>query len=579
MKKTTGFRFNLSFKIISVFLLCIAVMVLVFIGIFSNQIRNLGNSLNSNNINSVTQLGFELIDQTYPGSWRIENNVLYKGNIKINENYALLDLIKEKTGLYATIFMNDIRVSTNVLDERGRRAVGTKASSEVVETVLKNGKFFKGAAIVVGEIFQTEYIPIKNDRNEIIGMWFAGIPTQQVNQILNNGIFLLIISSIIISIVLIILFVFFIRFILKKPIKNLSLIIQKISKNDLSYDKNSDEIKDFYKYLNKTDEIGEISNSVNSLHLNLVSMVKVIKDSSSDISGASNDLAALSEESSATSEELASGTHTIKSNAHNTSNSIESVSAGIDEMAFASQNVSKVAQELSENSEKVLDYSEKGLDKLKGIVKQIKRAEVQSKDTAEVVRTVEQKSQNIGEIVNKINGISEQTNLLALNAAIEAARAGEAGKGFAVVADEIRKLAEQSKNTTAEIENILEEIKESAHKADKATDNTVEIVDKISNEAEEVIQEFSEIIANIQSINASIENLTATSQEQSASAEEIAGSVEASVMAIKDITSKIDEMTSSIDQQADASQQVTANSEELSALANSLVDVVNKFKL
>jgi methyl-accepting chemotaxis protein len=579
VKKTTRFKFNLSFKIISVFLLCIVVMVLIFIGIFSNQIRTLGNSLNANNIDSVTQLGFELIDQTYPGSWRIENNVLYKGNIKINENYALLDLIKEKTGLYATIFMNDTRVSTNVLDERGRRAVGTKASSEVVDTVLKNGKIYKGTAIVVGERFQTEYIPLKNDKNEIIGMWFTGVPTQQVNEILNWGILLLIISSVMISVILIIIFIFFIRFILKKPIQNLSLIIQRVSKNDLSYDKNSIEIKEFYKYLKKSDEIGEISNAVNALHLSLVSMVKVIKDSSDDISAASNDLAALSEESTATNEELASGAHTINSNVHNTSNSIESVSAGIDEMAFASQNVSKVAQELSENSEKVLDYSEKGLDKLKNIVKQIKMAEIQSKDTAEVVRTVEQKSQNIGEIVNKINGISEQTNLLALNAAIEAARAGEAGKGFAVVADEIRKLAEQSKNTTADIENILEEIKESAHKADKATDNTVEIVNKISNEAGEVIEEFSEIIANIQSINASIENLTATSQEQSASAEEIAGSVEASVMAIKDITSKVEEMTYGIDQQADSSQQISANSEELSALANSLVDVVNKFKL
>lgn len=82
----------------------------------------------------------------------------------------------------------------------------------------------------------------------------------------------------------------------------------------------------------------------------------------------------------------------------------------------------------------------------------------------ESVNVLEQKSENITNIISTITGISGQTNLLALNASIEAARAGEAGKGFAVVADEIRQLSEQTKDATEEIRDLVTEIQERIEK-------------------------------------------------------------------------------------------------------------------
>ena len=74
------------------------------------------------------------------------------------------------------------------------------------------------------------------------------------------------------------------------------------------------------------------------------------------------------------------------------------------------------------------------------------------------IENLSEKSAHIGSIIDTISGIAGQTNLLALNASIEAARAGEAGKGFAVVADEIKKLSEQSTESTRKIDEILKEI-------------------------------------------------------------------------------------------------------------------------
>src|ERR671937_3125611 len=86
------------------------------------------------------------------------------------------------------------------------------------------------------------------------------------------------------------------------------------------------------------------------------------------------------------------------------------------------------------------------------------------------VQALSDQTAQIGEITNAVNDLADQSNLLALNATIEAARAGEQGKGFAVVADEVRNLAEQSKQSTAQVQELLDEV----HAATRAAVNTAQ---------------------------------------------------------------------------------------------------------
>ncbi|MFN3329169.1 MAG: methyl-accepting chemotaxis protein, partial [Fervidobacterium pennivorans] len=178
-----------------------------------------------------------------------------------------------------------------------------------------------------------------------------------------------------------------------------------------------------------------------------------------------------------------------------------------------------------------------------------------------------------------INSIAEQTNLLALNAAIEAARAGEAGRGFAVVADEIRKLAEESKQATENIANILRGIVDNSMKASDATKETVEIVNKAYNESDLVKSQFEQILQSIVRMSQMTENLAASAQEQSAAAEEMSSAMDSASKSMVSVVEQMNEVTMAIKQQADAISNVARTAENLDAVAEKLVETVRRFKI
>ena len=100
---------------------------------------------------------------------------LLVGNYQINGNFELPDKIAEVSGGTATIFLSDIRVSTNVQKPDGSRAIGTTLQGPAAEVVLKSGKSFKGEAEILGETYLTAYDPIRNSKGEIIGALFVGV--------------------------------------------------------------------------------------------------------------------------------------------------------------------------------------------------------------------------------------------------------------------------------------------------------------------------------------------------------------------------------------------------------------------
>ena len=173
-----------------------------------------------------------------------------------------------------------------------------------------------------------------------------------------------------------------------------------------------------------------------------------------------------------------------------------------------------------------------------------------------VVEKLTNTTKDIGIFVQSIEDIAEQTNMLALNAAIEAARAGEAGKGFAVVAEEVRKLADQSRQSTEEITTLMESISEESQlaiqamemmkKASKdqtiAVDSTNRAFGDIANGIESIVnktKDVNEAVSRMQTdkddVIVAIENISSVSQETAASSQQVAATTELQLKAIEEM--------------------------------------------
>jgi len=187
--------------------------------------------------------------------------VLYGGNL-INRNYKIVDKVKEtvfegqnykgKDIGTATIFQDDLRVSTNVRTQEGARAIGTRIAADVGEQVLVKGQQWIERAFVVNNWYITAYEPIKNSANKTIGILYVGILEEKFTDIEKQTILWLVIVTIIGVIVAIILS-FFLTYSITKPVRKLAIAAHKMSEGDLNQ-----RVK-----VGVKDEIGELSNAFN----------------------------------------------------------------------------------------------------------------------------------------------------------------------------------------------------------------------------------------------------------------------------------------------------------------------------
>ncbi|ENM5737689.1 methyl-accepting chemotaxis protein [Vibrio mimicus] len=182
----------------------------------------------------------------------------------------------------------------------------------------------------------------------------------------------------------------------------------------------------------------------------------------------------------------------------------------------------------------------------------------------EAMQLLAKDSEDIGSVVDVIQGISEQTNLLALNAAIEAARAGEQGRGFAVVADEVRTLASRTQESTKQILQTVQRLQQSSRDSTQMIEQGVDSASKAVEKARLAGTALSQISANVDRISNMNTQIATASEEQSAVTEEI----NKNISAISEISN----------QTAVGAQQSSEATLELASLADSMQQEVARYK-
>ncbi|MGE5397775.1 MAG: methyl-accepting chemotaxis protein, partial [Chitinophagales bacterium] len=183
-------------------------------------------------------------------------------------------------------------------------------------------------------------------------------------------------------------------------------------------------------------------------------------------------------------------------------------------------------------------------------------------DMRNAIEELQQKSEQIGNIMQVITDIASQTNLLSLNASIEAARTGEQGRGFNVVAQEVRKLAEESARSAYEIGQLVANIQTSitqvvnetraANRAvleqEKAMDESLQVIDKVSNNFKSISHDMSNvssrcqgIVGAVDEVTTAIQGISAVTQENSAGSEEMSSTAEEQSAYMQSLNGLVDE--------------------------------------
>lgn len=245
---------------------------------------------------------------------------------------------------------------------------------------------------------------------------------------------------------------------ISKPIRSVSESAEKIGELDLRQDINPSLLK-------SKGEVGQLATSLQSVTENIRRIIQQINDSASNVSAASEQLTATSEQSASASEEVAA---TIQDIADGEENQAENTEAGSEKAYQLGEIVEQeqaVVDSLNQAFKDVHRAVEEGMTVIKRLATLSDKTSKATKEVETGINRTNNSSHRISEASSVITNIAEQTNLLALNAAIEAARAGEAGKGFSVVAEEIRKLAEQSTESTASIDAIVKELQTNAERS------------------------------------------------------------------------------------------------------------------
>ena len=463
----------------------------------------------------------------------------------------LLDDLKRETGCEFTIFHGDERAYTTILQD-GKRAVGTKLSAELKETILVKGESYVGNTQILGVDHLCSYVPTKGEDGKINGLIFSGISSSDAKAQGASTVKVTCVLGGAMVFICIALLAVYIRNIVSAPLTKLTVLAQTMERGELGLNgsqsmeidiHSNNEIGFLAETFQKTilrlkGYIGEISTVLESIaqgDLTLATKQDYVGDFASIRESLDNILNKLNN----TMSQIVESSEHVSNGSEQMSIGAQALSQGAVEQASAVEELDSNICQISEEVGKTAENAVQASQKVEAVGAQLMESNQKMQEMIEAMEAIDARSNEIGKIIKTIENISSQTNILALNAAVEAARAGEVGKGFAVVAEEVRELAgrsaEASKSTAELIERSIEAVKQGTRIASETAEQLVivvsganEVVETTNLIAEaargqadavfEIREQINQISNVVQTNSATAEESAATSQQLSSQA-------------------------------------------------------------
>lgn len=327
------------------------------------------------------------------------------------------------------------------------------------------------------------------------------------------------------------------------------------------------------------DEIGEMSNALNEMRLNLAGLVSGIKDNSLQVLGSAKELNAAMEETTLSGAEISKVAEEMTAGAADLA---ESSQTGLDKMSMLAERINSLYNNLEKiqgDVGSIQDASIQGNQSQRELTEQVNNNGEVITRLKEKIDILEGKLAAIGGMTSVIKAIADQTNLLAVNARIESARAGEQGRGFGVVAEEMGKLAEQTAESIGSIENITKEVEEAFASTLTLMEKGVITVNRTTEASKEAGSAFFRIETAIQDTQKQLKLITEDVNEVHSRKDEAVLLIGNISSVAQQSSAATEEITSSLECQNEGLNGIAHSTKELHKISVSLTSLIDNFKV
>jgi methyl-accepting chemotaxis protein len=344
--------------------------------------------------------------------------------------------------------------------------------------------------------------------------------------------------------------------------------------------------------LDRGDELGMLSDAIDSMSEKLQGIFKGLRQSSDTIASEAEQLSSIGGQIANAAKENLSQSVTVASASEQASVNINAMASGAEEASVNANEVAGSAEQMSVNMNTIAAAIEEMSASISEISsnageasKVANEATAKSNDATGVMNKLGVAAKEIGQVTDVIKKIADKTNLLALNATIEAASAGEAGKGFAVVAGEIKELANQSAASADDIAQRIEGIQVGTGEAVTVISDVSEIISKINNSVDaisahvgEQTKASNEIASNVAQANTSAKRVASSIGEVAKGSRDIARNAGEAAKGASIVSQNVLSMAEGAKEGAQGAKQIGSSATELSRLAGDLNRLLSQFK-